>query len=167
MRKTMIALACAATLAGADLRVQLQVSSPQGGLRDVAGGRLGYGLGVHTEIALVNGGTLRPRADLSFFPVLKLAGIENRYSSLGLGCDYLHHLPGRLDSFYLVGGASVLRWSTQTVGMGSGDTTRLGLSLGAGVRVTASLGWEGRYSYSPLSQDIKARTLGMGFTYRF
>jgi len=167
MRKTLFALACAATLAGADLRVQLQVSSPQGGLRDVAGGRLGYGLGLHTEIALVNGDTLRPRADLSFFPVLKLAGVENKASSLSLGCDYLHDLPGRLGPVYLVGGASVLRWSTGTVGMGSGDTTRLGMSLGAGVHITASFGWEGRYSCSPLTRDLKARTLGMGFTYRF
>lgn len=167
MRKTMLALACAAALAGADVRVQVQVDSPQGGLRDVAGGRLGYGLGIHTEMALINGDTLRPRADLTFFPVLKLAGVENKASSLGLGCDYLHYLPGRLGSVYVVGGASVLRWSTETVGTGSGDTTRLGLSLGAGVRITSALGWEARYSYSPLIQDIKARTLGMGFTYRF
>jgi hypothetical protein len=167
MRKTLITLACAASLAGADLRVQLQVNSPQGGLREVAGGRLGYGLGIHTEVALVNGDTLRPRADVSFFPVVKLAGVENRYSSLGLGCDYLHAFTGRLDSVYLVGGASVQRWSAGTVGTGSGDTTRLGLSLGAGVRITASLGWEGRYSYFPLTQSLKARTLGMGFTWRF
>ncbi|BDU74724.1 hypothetical protein [Mesoterricola silvestris] len=167
MRTTILLLACGAALAGGDLRVQLQLASPQGDLREASGGRLGYGLGIHTEVALANGDNLRPRADLLFFPAFKLAGVENRTSSLGVGCDYLKWLPGRLNAVYLVGGAAVLRWSNQTVGTGSGDTTRLGLSAGAGLRITESLGWEGRYSFSPLSRSIRARTLGFGFTYRF
>lgn len=161
------ALAFTASLAGADIRMQLQISTAQGEMREVAGSRLGYGVGIHTVYALVNGDSLRPRADLNFFPMFKLSGVQNTASSLGAGCDYIHFLGGALRSVYLVGGMSLVRWSAETVGAGSGDTTKLGLSLGAGYRVTETFGWEARYSYSPLTQDIKARTLGAGLTFRF
>jgi hypothetical protein len=167
MRRIAILLAAAAHLAGADLRWQFQVNSAQGKLRSVTGDRLGYSLGVYTITTLVNEDMIRPRADITFFPAFKLTGVQAAASSLALGCDYLRALKGSFHNFYLVGGASLLRWSQGTIGQGSENSTRLGLSAGVGCTLTDVIGLEARYTNAPLTSQIHACTLGAVVTWRF
>lgn len=167
MRRIAILLAATAHLAGADLRWQFQVNSAQGSLRSETGDRLGYSVGVYTITSLVNGDQLRPRADITFFPALKLTGVQTQASSLALGCDYLRALSGPFRNVYLVGGTSLLRWSHGTTGQGAGDSTRLGLSAGAGCVLSDAIGLEARYTNAPLTGQIHACTLGAVLTVRF
>ena len=167
-------LACSLKAEGMVYQCQAQVCFAQGGLKTLAGSRLGYDVGVNGLYALADGeasAQLRPRVDLTLYPMFKFSDIQVPASSLSVGCDYLRYLPIASNAFYAVGGLALVRWSAFNSGSSvkatSPSNTKLGFALGMGYKASDTMSYEIRYSFAPLTGYAQSRTLGVGITMRF
>jgi hypothetical protein len=169
-------LATGAGLMAQDARfgVQVQVSIPQGDLKDLVDSKLGLGAGVHGTFAF-DQHAIRPRLDYVFYPEAEVTSTsvsaKNKVSSLSLGADYLYFVDAKDNGIYFTGGLSAIRWNTDITLKGmntvSADTTKLGVAVGLGYQWNKSVGTEIRYITSSLSSNVSANSINLGATFRF
>ena len=144
-------------------QADVQLCLPQGDLKTAVGDRLGYDFGANALYTLQTGQFLRPRVDLTFYPAFKLLGFQSGGTALNIGADYLQYLKGNLSTVYIFGGAGFVSWFPQ----GSDETTKLSLSLGAGIKADDQWSYELRFSQFSMGSGQKARNLAIGLNYRF
>jgi hypothetical protein len=152
-------------------RFQGMLCMGMGDQKELTSSRVGYSFGMHGLYPVNPGEFLRPRVDVTLYPEITWATVQTSGSNLAFGCDFLQYLTGSASSMFLVGGLSEIIWSGTTaarpIKAGTGDTTRLGISVGYGYKVNDNVTYEARYTRSSLSKEVTTGTFGLGLTVKF
>jgi len=152
-------------------RWQAMLCMGEGGQKALTSSRLGYSFGMHGLYLMRPGELLRPRVDLTVYPEITWAAVQTSGSNLAFGCDFIQYLTGMASSGFLVGGLSEIVWSGSTanrpIKAGTGDCTRLGVSLGYGYKINEAVTYEFRYTRSSLSKEVQTTTIGLGVTLKY
>ncbi len=169
-----LALAAGSFASAADFGLQLNVGIPQNDWKTSVGSGTGLGLGVFLDVPVKGGHVLRPRLDYITFPEqtesdYPYPDLHHTWSTRSLGVDYLFYPAGERKGIYLAAGLAARQFHVSADSGGpsdSWDTTRLGISLGAGYALNTT--WELNLRYT--QTKIQESTLGeidLGVAYRF
>lgn len=157
--------------------LQAGLNLPQADLKDAVDSKVGLNIGAHLALDLRGGHMLRPRVDYTWFPEYTLsdfgASASVKFSSLGLGADYLYFPAGKPEGLYFTGGLGLIQWKAEssasflgTSVSNSETTTKLGLALGAGYQFNQTVGAEVRYQTSKAWEGT-LDTIQVGVTFKF
>jgi len=163
-----LALCAGSTLRAQDVQfgVQLAFASPQGDLSNT-GVDNGTSIVISVNDHLGDGHMLRPRFDFTNFPAK--SGYVGRITAKSFGVDYVYHVTGKPQGFYVTGGLSIIRWQLDNSYRTYTDAT-FSESLGAGYQFGPLVGLEVREilskpSYAGFSVDSNHLTFGVNFRF--
>jgi hypothetical protein len=156
---------------------EVLATANQGDLRQAMGDRTGFGIGAQWTDFDRDWWLDRTRLEWNVFPEslpLGPGGMRTRMKNITLSWDQLVFFAREPIGPYVLGGIGAIRWfreATPTL-PGRGETrswnaTKLGVTVGLGLRLANQVSLEGRYIVSSLDRNMDSRTAQLCLGWHF